>query len=54
MCSLKEQELCGECGRLATYIVNDCAYICDYHAEGARLEGWLVVPTKKLLEADND
>lgn len=37
-----EQELCGECGRIATHIVNDCAYVCDDHAKGASLEGFLV------------
>ena len=38
------KEICGECGREATHIVNECAYVCDYHADGARLEGWIVVP----------
>ena len=39
-----EKELCGECGVPATHIVNDCAYVCANHAEGANLEGFLVKP----------
>lgn len=41
---------CTECRRDATHIVNNIAPVCDHHAEGARLEGWLVVPMGEEAE----
>ena len=40
----KLSRLCDErnCGRVATHKVNEVSDVCDYHAEGAKLEGWLV------------
>ena len=46
-------EVCGECSRDATHIVNDVAFVCDYHARGAMDEGFLVRLITELTEGNN-
>lgn len=47
---MAKSEICGErnCGRAATHIVNEVAYVCSYQAEGANLEGWIVEEIESL------